>query len=93
MRTVAIALATSAAIFAAASTPSAAQTYPYCLQGDDFAGGAGDCIFSTHAQCQAAASGRTASCIDNRHFNANAQLIDKAARVIVRTDIVRAAWQ
>ena len=63
MRTVIIALATSAAIFASASTPSAAQTYLYCLQGDDYAGGAGDCIFSTYAQCQASASGRTASCV------------------------------
>ena len=78
MRTVVIALATSAVIFATASTPSAAQTYPYCLQGDDYAGGAGDCSFSTYAQCQASASGRTASCALNRQVNANAQLVVKA---------------
>jgi uncharacterized protein DUF3551 len=78
MRTLVIALATSAAIFAAASTPSAAQTYLYCLQGDEFAGGAGDCSFATYAQCQASASGRTASCALNRQVNANAQLVVKA---------------
>ena len=77
MRTVIIALATSAAIFATGSTPSAAQTYLYCLQGE-YAGGAGDCSFSTYAQCQASASGRTASCGLNRQVNANAQLVVKA---------------
>ncbi|MBT1511563.1 DUF3551 domain-containing protein [Bradyrhizobium sp. SRL28] len=78
MRTVVIALATSAAISAAASTPSAAQTYLYCLQSEEYAGGAGDCSFSTYAQCQASAAGRTGSCAPNRNFNANAQLIVKA---------------
>ena len=78
MRNVVIALATSAAISAAASTPSVAQTYLYCLQSEEYAGGAGDCSFSTYAQCQASAAGRTGSCAPNRNFNANAQLIVKA---------------
>jgi uncharacterized protein DUF3551 len=77
MRTLVIALATSTAIFAAASTPSVAQTYPYCLQSEEYAGGAGDCSFSTYAQCQASASGRPGTCALNRNFNANAQLIVK----------------
>ena len=46
MRTVFLALATSAAIFATGLTPAGAQNYPYCIQGDDFAGGAGECSFS-----------------------------------------------
>jgi hypothetical protein len=54
------------------------KNYQYCIQGDNFAGGAGECIFTTSAQCLAAASGRTAYCTDNRNFSANAQLIDKS---------------
>ena len=71
MRTLFLAaLMTSATIFAtgvtpvAASdrvTPVAASEYRYCLQGDDYAG-AGDCEFTSYLQCEAAASGRTASC-------------------------------
>ena len=41
MRTLFLALATSATIFATGVTPVAASEYRYCLQGDDYAG-AGD---------------------------------------------------
>lgn len=41
---------------------SAARDYRYCIQGNDFAGGAGDCSFASYQQCQATASGRTAYC-------------------------------
>ena len=78
MRIVLIAFVTSAIVFFTGLNVASAKDYPYCIQGDDFAGGAGECIFATHAQCQAAASGRTASCVDNRNFSANAQLIDKS---------------
>jgi hypothetical protein len=78
MRTVFLALATSAAIFATGLTPAGAQNYPYCIQGDDFPGGAGECSFSSYAQCQATASGRTAHCEPNPYFlNARAQLVDR----------------
>ena len=78
MRTVFLALATSAAIFAAGLTAAGAQNYPYCIQGDDFSGGAGECSFSSYAQCQATASGRTAHCELNRYFlNSRAQLVDR----------------
>jgi len=80
MRTVFLALATSAAIFATGLTPAGAQNYPYCIHGDDFPGGVGDCSFSSYAQCQATASGRTASCEPNRYFNhlnAKALLVDR----------------
>ncbi|XSC48129.1 hypothetical protein ACF1BQ_008635 [Bradyrhizobium sp. RDT10] len=33
---------------------------------------------TTNAQCQTAASGRTAYCTDNRNASASAQLIDKS---------------
>jgi hypothetical protein len=75
MRTVFLALATSATIFVIGQTPAAAQDYQYCIQGDEFAGGAGECSFSSYAQCQASASGRMAACAPNRYLNANAQLV------------------
>ncbi|WP_084799775.1 DUF3551 domain-containing protein [Bradyrhizobium sp. Ai1a-2] len=61
MRTLLLALATSATVFATAVTPVAASEYRFCLQGEEFAGG-GDCGFTSYQQCQAAASGRTAFC-------------------------------
>ena len=73
MRTLFLALATSATMFATGVTPVAASEYRYCLQGDDFAG-AGDCEFASYAQCEAAASGRTAYCATNPHL-ANAAVL------------------
>jgi Protein of unknown function (DUF3551) len=54
MRTLFLALATSATIFATGVTAVAASEYRYCLQGDDYAG-TGDCGFASYQQCQAAA--------------------------------------
>jgi hypothetical protein len=62
MRTVFLAFVTSAIVFFTGLSAASAKDSPYCIQGDDFAGGAGECIFATNAQCRAAASGRTASC-------------------------------
>ena len=73
-----LALATSATIFATGVTPVAASEYRYCLQGDDFAG-AGDCEFASYAQCEAAASGRTASCIANPNLAAANPYLPNAA--------------
>ena len=78
MRIVFLAFVTSAVVFLTGINAASAKDYPYCIHGDDFAGGAGECIYTTHAQCQAAASGRTALCTGNRDFGANAQLIDKS---------------
>jgi hypothetical protein len=47
---------------------------PYCIKGCDFAGGAGDCSFSSYQQCLATASGRDATCAANPYFNAKAEL-------------------
>jgi hypothetical protein len=44
---------------------SAARDYRYCIQGDYFAGSAGDCSFASYQQCQATASGRMAYCEAN----------------------------
>ena len=91
MRTLFLVLATSATIFATGATPVAARDrvtpvaaseYRYCLQGDDFAG-AGDCEFASYVQCQAAASGRTATCAANPNLAAaNPYLANAAVRTI-----------
>ena len=73
MRTIFLALAISATIFATGGTPVVARDRitpvatsedRYCLQGDEFAG-AGDCEFASYPQCQVAASGRMATCAAN----------------------------
>jgi hypothetical protein len=61
MRTLFLALVTSATIFVTGVTDVAASDHRYCIQGDDFAG-TGDCSFASYQQCQATASGRTAYC-------------------------------
>ena len=91
MRTLFLVLATSATIFATGVTPVAARDrvtpvaaseYRYCLQGDDFAG-AGDCEFASYAQCEAAASGRTATCAANPNLAAaNPYLANAAVQTI-----------
>ena len=78
MRIIFLAFMTSAIVFFTGLGAASAKDYPYCIQGDDFAGGVGECTFATHAQCQAAASGRTAFCTEHRDFGANAQLIDQS---------------
>jgi hypothetical protein len=78
MRMVFLAFATSAIVFFTGLNAASAKDHPYCIKGDDFAGGSGACICSTNARCQATASGRTAFCTDNRNFGANARLIDRS---------------
>jgi hypothetical protein len=61
MRTLFLAIVTSATVLVTGVTEVAASDYRDCIQGEDFAG-AGDCSFASYQQCQATASGRTASC-------------------------------
>src|SRR5216110_2410944 len=75
MRTLFLALATSATIFATSVAPVGASEYRYCLQGDDYAG-AGDCGLTSYQQCEATASGRTAYC------GVNSYLANAAVRTI-----------
>ena len=78
MRVVFLAFVTSAVVSAAGLGPASANDYAYCIQGDDYAGGAGECSFTSKAQCQATASGRTAYCSENRNFSATAQFSSNA---------------
>ena len=66
------------------AAPAAAKDYPYCIKGCDFGGGAGDCSFSSYQQCQAAASGRDATCAANPYFNANAEMLTDRSRMSKR---------
>ena len=63
-------LALSAIVAASFATPAAAGDLAYCIKGCDFGAGAGDCSFSSLAQCQASASGRDATCAANPYFKA-----------------------
>jgi hypothetical protein len=65
-------LALTAICAASFATPAAAGDLAYCIKGCDFGGGAGDCSFSSLAQCQATASGRDATCAANPYFKATA---------------------
>ena len=74
MRRAWLALLAAGAVSAAVAMPASAGQFPYCIKGCDFGAGAGDCSFSTLAQCQATASGRGASCAANPYFNAKAEM-------------------
>ena len=67
-------VAAAAVSVAAVAMPAAAREFPYCIKGCDFGAGAGDCSFSSLAQCQATASGRDAYCAANPYFNAKAEM-------------------
>jgi hypothetical protein len=67
MRRALLALSAICAV-SAATSGAAARDLPYCIKGCDFGAGAGDCSFSSLAQCQASASGRDATCAANPYF-------------------------
>jgi hypothetical protein len=69
MRTFFLALASSAMVFTTGAAQVAAHDFPYCIQGEEFPGGSGDCSFTTLQQCQFTASGRTAYCGANPAFS------------------------
>jgi hypothetical protein len=74
MRRASLALMAGFVVATAVATPAAAGGMAYCIKGCDFGGGAGDCSFSSLAQCQATASGRDATCASNPYFDAKAEL-------------------
>ena len=47
--------------------------YPFCIQGDEYPG-LSNCTFTSYEQCQATASGRFLTCIQNPYFNPEAGL-------------------
>jgi hypothetical protein len=80
MRRTWLALVAAGAVSTAVAMPAAARDFPYCIKGCDFGAGAGDCSFSSLAQCQATASGRDAYCAANPYFNAKADMPTERSR-------------
>jgi hypothetical protein len=64
--------------------PAAAVEYPYCIKGCDFGAGPGDCSFTSYQQCQASASGRSATCAQNPNFSAKAEMAADRGRMTLR---------
>ena len=52
MRIVFLAFVTSAIVFFTGISAASAKDYLCFVQGDAFAGGSGECIFTTNAQCR-----------------------------------------
>ena len=74
MRSALRTLMAGCAVATAVAMPALAGGMPYCIKGCDFGGAAGDCSFSSLAQCQATASGRDATCASNPYYDVRAQL-------------------
>ncbi len=70
-----MAIGMMAAIDAAPAMASPTGNSPYCLKGCNFGGngGVGDCSYSSYAQCQATASGQSATCSSNPYYS-NAEI-------------------
>ena len=66
-----MAIGVLAAIDVAPAIAAPVDNFPFCINGDSFAGGGGvgDCSFTSYAQCQASASGRAASCYSNPYYS------------------------
>jgi Protein of unknown function (DUF3551) len=68
MRNPALALLAGLAIVGSAPAHAVGTRYPFCMQGNDVPG-LSDCTYTSFAQCQATASGRFLSCIQNPYYN------------------------
>jgi hypothetical protein len=64
--------------------PVAARDYPFCIKGCDFGSGRGDCSFTSYEQCQATASGLTATCFANPYYNDNTTMRANPVRMSKR---------
>jgi Protein of unknown function (DUF3551) len=71
MRHLVLALLAASGLAMAGTAPAAAfgTRYPFCIQGDEYPG-LSNCTFTSYQQCEASASGRFLSCIENPYYNA-----------------------
>jgi hypothetical protein len=71
MRKLALALLAVGGLAIAGTAPADAVgvRHPFCIQGDEFPG-LSNCTFDSYEQCQATASGRFLTCLENPYFNA-----------------------
>jgi hypothetical protein len=70
MRTVVLALLAVGGLTAIGAAPAEAvgTEYPFCIQGEE-SPALSNCTFSSYEQCQATASGRFLSCIQNPYYS------------------------
>jgi hypothetical protein len=61
--------ASGLAMVGAAPAEAVGTRYPFCIQGDEYPG-LSNCTFTSYQQCQASASGRFLTCIENPYYNA-----------------------
>jgi Protein of unknown function (DUF3551) len=81
MRNLVLALLAASGLAMAASAPALAvgTRYPFCMQGND-APGLSDCSYTSYQQCQATASGRYLTCIENPYYNSGGDIDPRAYR-------------
>ena len=81
MRNVILAVLSAGGLAMAGAAPAEAvgTRYPYCIQGNEIPA-LSQCTFTSYAQCQATASGRFLSCIENPYYNPGADGDPRAYR-------------
>ena len=81
MRNVVLALLSvgGLAMVGAAPAEAVGTRYPFCLQGSEHPG-LSNCTFTSYEQCQATASGRFLTCIENPFYNPGADNDPRAYR-------------
>lgn len=81
MRNLVVALlgATGLAMAGAAPAEAVGTRYPFCIQGDQIPA-LSQCDFTSYEQCQATASGRFLTCIQNPYYNPGPAADPRAAR-------------
>ncbi len=53
---------------AGSASPAEARDFPFCMKGQEYASGTGDCSYPSYAACQAAASGTYSYCARNPFY-------------------------
>lgn len=81
MRNLVVALlgAGGLAIAGAAPAEAVGTRYPFCIQGSEIPA-LSQCDFTSYEQCQATASGRFLTCIQNPYYNPGADSDPRATR-------------
>jgi hypothetical protein len=67
------------AMVGAAPAEAVGTRYPFCIQGNEIPA-LSQCNFTSYEQCQATASGRFLSCIENPYYNPREDYEPRATR-------------
>ncbi len=71
MRALFLAVLAFGALQGFSAAPAEAASYPFCIKGQEYINGTGDCRFSSYAACQAAASGTFSYCASNPFYTSS----------------------